>query len=113
MAATHENHEITQGKHFQTRQAAVETYVARMLRAGSVLAALLIAAGIATLTLGMGERAGTMLVTAGLIALVLTPVLRVATAFVVFLQERDRAFALISFFVLASIAVGVFLGKTH
>jgi uncharacterized membrane protein len=54
-----------------------------------------------------------MLVTAGLIALVLTPVLRVATAFVVFLQERDRAFALISFFVLAAIAVGVLLGKTH
>lgn len=111
MAATQRQNEIMEGKHFASRQAAVETQVARLLRAGSLLAAALMAAGIGMLMLGMAR--GTTLVTAGLIVLVLTPVLRVATAFVVFLQERDLAFALISFFVLAAIAFGVFLGKTH
>jgi uncharacterized membrane protein len=105
--------ETAQGKVFHSRQAEVEVQVARLLRIGSALAAVLVAGGIGVLTLGGHEGTGTQLVTAGLVALVLTPVLRVATALLVFLKERDWAFTLISFTVLCAMAVGVLLGRTH
>lgn len=102
-----------QGKHFESKQAEVELQVARLLRIGSAAAAILMAVGIGMLLLGGSERIGTTVVTTGLIALVLTPVLRVFTAFIVFLRERDYMFAGISAIVLTALALGVILGRTH
>lgn len=103
--------EITQGKHFETKQDMVEVQVARLLRVGSAVAAGLIGTGLGILLLGLSEPMGERLVLYGLIALVLTPVLRVVVAFFVFLWERDLAFAVISLLVLSALGVGMLLGK--
>jgi len=104
--------EPTEGKHFDTEQARVEVYLAYLLRAGSTLAALLIAAGLAVISM-TGAPAGAALVTAGLITLVLTPVARVVVAMIVFLQERDYTFAIICAIVLLAVILGVLVGRTH
>lgn len=50
-------------------------------------------------------------VTAGLLALICTPVLRVALTLVVFLLERDRAYVILSAIVLALLAISFALGR--
>lgn len=102
----------SEGKHFAAEQAKVEVYLAYLLRAGSTLAALLIALGLAVLSLS-GAPAGAALVTAGLITLVLTPVARVVVAMIIFLQERDYTFAVICAIVLMAVVLGVLLGRAH
>lgn len=101
-----------EGKHFAAEQARVEVYLIYLLRAGSTLAALLIAVGLALLTLG-SAAVGHGLVTAGLIVLVLTPVARVLVAMLAFLKERDYVFAGICAVVLFAVTLGVLLGRTH
>jgi len=86
--------------------------LAYLLRAGSALAALLIAVGLAVLSI-TGDSVGAALVTAGLITLVLTPVARVVVAMILFLQERDYTFAIICAVVLAAVLLGVLLGRAH
>lgn len=102
----------TEGKYFASEQPRVEVYLAYLLRAGSALAALLIASGLAVLSIS-GAPAGAALVTAGLITLVLTPVARVVVAMIVFLQERDYTFAAICAVVLMAVILGVLLGRAH
>ncbi|MGE5674366.1 MAG: DUF1634 domain-containing protein [Mycobacterium leprae] len=88
----------------------VELVLARLLRVGSVLAAVLVGAGILFLMTGVQAALGGRLITAGLLVLVSTPVMRVAAALVVFLREKDYAFALFCTLVLLAISVGVVVG---
>lgn len=92
-----------------THLLAIERILARVLRLGSIIAGVLLAAGIG----GMQFTAAAyprQMITAGLIALLLTPVLRVLVAAVVFCKERDWLFALFCLVVLCSLAAGVTLG---
>jgi uncharacterized membrane protein len=49
---------------------------------------------------------------AGLLLLILTPILRVAVSVLMFLLERDRPFVLITAAVLAALVLSFLLGKT-
>lgn len=88
---------------------AIESILARVLRLGSVAAGVLLAAGIGTMLLARAAF-GPRLISAGLIILLLTPVLRVLVAGLVFIHERDWLFALFCLVVLCSLALGVKLG---
>lgn len=87
----------------------IERLSARLLMVGAILAAGLIAAGIVMHLLGHGLE----LVTAGLIVLLFTPVMRVVVALWVFLRERDFTFAIFSLLVLLALAGGIWIGKSH
>ena len=91
------------------RVLAVERILARVLRIGSVAAGLMLAVGIGAMLLS-GAPFAVGLITAGLITLLLTPVLRVVVATVVFCRERDWLFALFCLVVLCALAAGVKLG---
>jgi uncharacterized membrane protein len=88
---------------------AVERILAKVLRIGSVIAGLLLAAGIGSMLLA-GAPFAPRLITAGLVVLLLTPVLRVLVAALVFCHEKDWLFALFCFVVLCSLAAGVKFG---
>jgi uncharacterized membrane protein len=92
-----------------TKVLAIERILARVLRLGSVVAGVLLAAGIGAMLLS-GVGYPRRLIMAGLITLLLTPVLRVLVAAVVFCKERDWLFALFCLVVLCSLAAGVKLG---
>lgn len=87
----------------------MEMVLARLLRIGSILAAILLAAGIAAMLMN-GASCAPHLIKAGLIVLLLTPVSRVLVAALVFAKEKDWLFALFCLIVLCSLAVGVRLG---
>lgn len=89
---------------------ALELVLARLLRVGSLIAAALLAVGIAMMVLGRTEFAP-KLITAGLLVLLCTPVLRVLVAAFIFVKEKDWHFALFSFVVLCAMAAGVFFGS--
>lgn len=91
---------------------ALETTLARLLRLGSLAAAVLLATGIAIMLTGNAAPA-TGLISAGLVTLMATPVLRVLTAGLIFLRERDWLFALFCLVVLCTLAVGIVLGRAH
>lgn len=99
--------EPEQGK---VQVAAIELVLARLLRAGSLLAAGLLALGIVVMLLGLTELAP-KLISAGLIVLMGTPVLRVVAAGVIFVRQRDWHFALFSLVVICSLAAGIYLGS--
>ena len=88
---------------------AVERILAKVLRIGSVIAGALLAAGIGSMLLG-GTGFAPRLITAGLVVLLLTPVLRVLVAAMVFCKERDWLFALFCLVVLCALAAGVRFG---
>jgi uncharacterized membrane protein len=88
---------------------AVERILAKVLRLGSMVAGVLLAAGIGAMPF-TGAPLPRRLVTAGLVTLLFTPVLRVLVAGVVFCKERDWLFALFCLVVLCSLAVGMTLG---
>ncbi|QWV92435.1 DUF1634 domain-containing protein [Geomonas oryzisoli] len=88
----------------------IELVLARLLRLGSLVAAALLAVGIALMVLGHTGLAP-KLITAGLLVLLGTPVLRVVAAAVIFVKERDWHFALFSFVVLCAVAAGIYFGK--
>ncbi|MDK9717135.1 MAG: DUF1634 domain-containing protein [Trichlorobacter sp.] len=90
----------------------IEITLARLLRIGSFIAAVLIAAGIGTMLLGK-EAAATRLITAGLLALLATPIMRVIAAGLIFIREKDWRFACFCLVVICSLAAGIYLGQTH
>jgi uncharacterized membrane protein len=71
--------------------AELRTVVSRSLRGGVVLSGLLIAAGLTLGALG-AHRVGIDLVRAGLLALIATPVLRIAVLAAAFARERQWRF---------------------
>lgn len=93
-----------------TAENPIEMVLARLLRLGSLVAAALLALGIAMMLLGQTELAP-KLITAGLLVLLGTPILRVAAASVIFVKERDWHFALFSLVVLCAMAAGIYFGK--
>lgn len=90
----------------------VELAVSRLLRLGTSVAAILMAAGL-LLLLAAPTAIGPELITAGLITLVCTPLLRVAAAFIIYLRLGDLTYAVISLGVLAIVFAGILLGQTH
>jgi uncharacterized membrane protein len=87
----------------------IESILARVLRLGSIIAGVLLAIGLSTMPL-TGAPYPRRLIMAGLITLLLTPVLRVLVAGVVFVKERDWLFALFCLVVLCALTAGVTLG---
>ena len=71
--------EMMEGK--QSRVESIEPILARLLRIGSMMAAGLMGVGIVMLALGLAS--GSLVVTAGLVVLVSTPILRVSVAMIV------------------------------
>lgn len=90
---------------------AVEVIVAKALRVGVGVAAGLIALGLVLSELAVTPDKAAELVTAGLMVLVLTPVLRVVAALWVYVRERDYTYALFSLVVLTVLALGILIGR--
>ncbi len=90
----------------------LEMTLARLLRIGSFVAAVLIAVGIAAMLLGRQSLASG-LITAGLVALMATPVMRVATAGLIFVREKDWRFACFCLVVICALIAGMLLGHAH
>lgn len=90
----------------------IEMILARLLFMGSIVAAIMLAIGIVSMLLG-NEAFATRLVTIGLVALMATPIMRVLTAGIIFVRERDWRFALFCLVVLCALAVGILLGHAH
>jgi uncharacterized membrane protein len=90
----------------------IELTLARLLRIGSFIAAVLIAVGIAGMLLGR-EAFASRLITAGLIVLLATPIMRVATAGLIFVREKDWRFAFFCLVVICALAAGILLGHGH
>jgi len=93
-----------------SRHEPIELVLARLLRLGSLIAAALLAAGIGAMLLGNSGFAP-RLVTAGLMTLLATPVLRVVAAGVIFIREREWQFAFFCLVVLCALVAGVLLGR--
>jgi uncharacterized membrane protein len=89
---------------------AIELVLARILRIGSVIAAALLVAGILVMVLGQTDFAP-KLITAGLLVLLCTPVMRVLVAGFIFVKEKDWHFAFFSLVVLCAMAAGVDFGR--
>ena len=89
---------------------AIEMVLARLLRIGSLIAAALLAAGIAAMALGHTVFAP-RLITAGLLVLLGTPVMRVLVAAFIFAKEKDWHFAFFSLVVLCALAAGIYFGS--
>lgn len=89
----------------------VEIAVAQLLRIGVVIASVLITLGLGGMLVGISPSSATRLITIGLIVLVLTPIMRVVAAVVVYLREGDYVYAFISLFVLLMLATGLLIGK--
>jgi len=89
---------------------AIEMVLARLLRIGSLLAAALLSVGILAMVLGQTDFAP-KLITAGLLVLLCTPVMRVLVAGVIFVWEKDWHFAFFCLVVLCAMAAGVFFGR--
>ncbi|WP_306591631.1 DUF1634 domain-containing protein [Geothrix sp. 21YS21S-4] len=87
----------------------IELILARCLRIGSIVAAALLALGLGVMA-ATGAPVGKSLMTAGLIALLLTPVLRVLVAAIVFVKEKDWLYVAFCLVVLCSLAAGVKFG---
>ena len=90
--------------------AAIELVLARFLRIGSLIAAALLGIGILAMLLGQTEFAP-KLITAGLLVLLCTPVMRVVVAGFIFVREKDWHFAFFSLVVLCALAAGVYFGS--
>jgi uncharacterized membrane protein len=89
---------------------AIELVLARLLRIGSLIAAALLGVGIIAMVLGQTDLAP-KLITAGLLVLLCTPVMRVLVAGLIFVREKDWHFAFFSLVVLCAMAAGVFFGR--
>jgi len=90
--------------------AAIELVLARFLRIGSLISAALLAAGILAMLLGQTGFAPN-LISAGLLVLLCTPVMRVVVAGLIFVREKDWHFAFFSLVVLCALAAGVYFGS--
>jgi len=87
----------------------IEGVLARLLRIGSILSAALLSLGIGWMLFSHAAH-GRGLILAGLIVLVLTPVMRVVVAALVFARERDWLYVAFCVLVLGALAAGVGLG---
>jgi uncharacterized membrane protein len=97
---------------------ALERPLARVLYAGTWLASVVIAIGIALAL--VDSRAGTRgatiapdmrVVTAGIVLFILLPVVRVALMLIAFLRQRDFGLSAIAALVLLFIALGFVVGR--
>jgi uncharacterized membrane protein len=89
---------------------AIELVLARLLRLGSSIAAVLLGAGLFAMALGHTTFAP-KLITAGLLVLLGTPVMRVIVAGMIFLKQKDWHFAIFSLVVLCAMAAGIYFGS--
>jgi len=96
-----------------TKHEAIELVLARLLRIGSLIAAFLLSVGIGAMLLGGHAVVAPRLITAGLLALLATPVMRVVVAGLIFARDRDWRFAFFCLVVLCSIVAGILLGHGH
>lgn len=94
------------------RSIPIEMILARLLRVGSIIAAILLALGIAAMLL-TGADYAPRLITAGLIVLMATPVMRVVVAGLVFAREKDWLFVIFCLVVLCSLTAGILLGRVE
>ena len=82
-----------------TQTARLERVIGRVLRGGVVLSSVCLTAGL-VLSLAGVEPAATVLLNAGIIVLLATPVSRVVVSTVEYVVERDWPFATLTFIVL-------------
>ncbi len=92
-----------------SKHAPIELVLARLLWLGSIAAAILIAVGIGFMLIGRSQLAS-HLVTIGLLVLLATPIMRVVTAALIFVREKDWRFACFCLVVLCALAAGILLG---
>ena len=92
------------------RIVAIELILAKTLRIGSIIAAILLALGIGAFFFG-GAVLAPKLITAGILVLLCTPVMRVIAAGVIFIKEGEYHFALFSLVVLCALLIGAILGR--
>jgi uncharacterized membrane protein len=95
-----------------TKHESIELVLARLLRLGSIIAATLLAIGIGAMLLGHTVIAP-RIITAGLLALLATPIMRVVAAGFIFVRDRDWSFAFFCLVVLCALVAGVLLGHGH
>ena len=81
--------------------------LARLTRPGSAVPQTL-----AAVLSGAGRLRGQSIVAAGLLLLILTPVVRVATSILAFIAQRDRRYVLITSAVLLLLLLSFGLGRT-
>jgi uncharacterized membrane protein len=92
--------------------ARLERHLARLLVTGVLVSAALLAAGLA-LWLTRPDATARGLLSAGLIALMATPVLRVFVSLAEYLRIRDWLFVATTLVVLVELTVPVVLALTH
>lgn len=91
----------------------IEKVTINLLRVGTSLAAGLMALGLALLLAWPAGIAGLQpagLIELGVLVLILTPVLRLVAALLIYVREGDRAFTAISGLILGLIILGAALG---
>ncbi len=85
----------------------LERHLGRLLIAGVVVSAALLAAGLGLWLAAPGHSATIWLLNAGLIALMGTPIMRVFVSFAEYVRLRDWVFAGLTVVVLAELALTV------
>jgi uncharacterized membrane protein len=88
-----------------------ELVISNVLRLGVWSSMALIAGGSGWHFLAGDSLSAARLVTAGLVLLIVTPVLRVAASLVLFAVERDKIYTLVTAAVLLLLALSFILGK--
>jgi uncharacterized membrane protein len=83
----------------------LEVLIGRVMRAGILASSLFLASGLVVFLLQPGR--GLALLTAGVLVLIATPVVRVAVSIVEYVAERDWLFASLTAVVLAELAASV------
>jgi Protein of unknown function (DUF1634) len=96
------------------RRNGLDQLLARVLHRGTWIGSSVIAAGLALPMVGRSEASsamiGTWIITAGILLLIVLPVLRVLLMLIVFVRERDFRFGAIAMLVLAITLLGFVLG---
>jgi len=102
------------GTHHESpsRHEPIEIVLARLLRIGSIIAAILLSVGIGSMLMGHTGFAP-RLITAGLLTLLATPIMRVVVAGLIFVRDRDWFFAFFCLGVLCALFAGALLGHGH
>ena len=87
--------------------ARLEAVVGRVLRLGVLASSTCLGVGLALALSGVAAGFANVLLTAGLLALLATPVARVAASAIDYLRERDWLFVVLTLVVLAELAASV------
>jgi len=90
----------------------LEQIIGVILKGGVTLSSLCLAAGLVLTLAHIQTGASGVLLEAGLVILVATPITRVATAFVTYLVERDLFFTTLTGIVLAELGAAVLAALT-